>query len=587
MAKNKKKKKSHNRFNIIYIVIAIVIILITGISCFCIINNKKDMELSYNQFVGYMKNNEVKSVKYSQEKEYIVGELSNGKTFKVENPQTDDFKKEMLEYNVDVENITTISAETLVTLFSLTVMLIFFYFVIGRKFIRANGGIDGKGGLNIVTKIPKIKMDDVAGNEEAKENLMDVVDFLKNPIEYQKYGAKIPKGILLDGVPGVGKTLLGKAIAGEAGVNFIAVSGADFAYKWVGEGPDRVRELFKKARASSPCIIFIDEIDAIGKKRGDADSSNQERDNTLNQLLVEMDGFSATDNIVVIGATNRKDILDAAFRSGRFDRQIQVVPPDLDARIAILKVHSKNKPIASDVDYQLLGEMTIGMTGADLENMMNTASINAAKAKRVVGIQMEDIQKAFDTIIVGDERKNKKSISLQERKITAYHEAGHCLVAKLFGRKVSKVTINPTTRGAGGYTYIPPMENNYETKEDILNGLKILLAGRVSEEIIFGKDKITNGASNDLEVMTKHLSQMLKTYGMGETYGLLNANIVSRANKDKELIEEMKQVSNQIYNETKKLIEDNQDKLQELATRLLEKETISEKEIDSIVTINK
>lgn len=584
MKNNQKKKKNDGFFSkkTIYILIAVSIFLITGITCAFFICNKKDVEFTYNQFIERVAARDIESVKYSKENEYITGTLKDGRTFKVQNPEVDDFKLLLLANDVNVRDAMQINVEAMVTLISLVVMCIFFYVVVGRKLIKANGGIDGNNGFHIVTKVPKIKMADVAGNEEAKENLMDVVDFLKNPIEYQKYGAKIPKGILLDGVPGVGKTLLGKAIAGEAGVNFIAVSGADFAYKWVGEGPDRVRELFRRARAASPCIIFIDEIDAIGKKRGDADSSNQERDNTLNQLLVEMDGFRPTDNIVVIGATNRKDILDTAFRSGRFDRQIQVIPPDLDARIEILKVHSKNKPIASDVDYELLGQMTIGMTGADLENIMNTAGINAAKAKRVAGIQMEDITKAFDTIVVGDERKNKKSIRLEDRKITAYHEAGHCLLAKLTGQKVSKVTINPTTKGAGGFTLIPPNEQNYETKEDMLNGLKVMLAGRAAEEIIFGKDKVTNGASSDLETMTQKLSYMLKVYGMGETYGLLNANVISKSTKDKDLIEEMKSISNEVYEDTKNTLIENKDKLETIAKLLLEKETINEKDVNAI-----
>lgn len=436
------------------------------------------------------------------------------------------------------------------------------------------------------TQKSNITFDDVAGNDEAKRDMRELVDFLKTPDKFKSYGVTIPRGTILYGPPGTGKTLLAKALAGTANVNFISTSGSDFIEKYVGVGASRIRELFRKARENSPAIIFIDEIDAIAKARGL--NTHDERDQTLNQILAEMDGFKTTDNVIVIAATNRFEVLDKAIlRAGRFDRHIYVPLPDLETRYEILKVHARNKPLANNVDLIKVAKACLYMSGADLANLLNEAGIYAVRNNHPY-ITQNDIEKAMNKIIIGEEKQQKKA-NYAERLNVAYHEAGHALVAKLVGRNVPKVSIIPTTKGAEGYALITPneTEKNLETKNDLLNTIAIGLAGRAAEEIIFGEDNVTNGASQDLKNATQIALQMIKCYGMSPKIGLVNLDVITNAQNPSFIITEVQNLIKQTYNDTLKLLKLNIEALNDIANLLIKKETIGEKEIDRILKKNK
>ena len=358
----------------------------------------------------------------------------------------------------------------------------------------------------------------------------------KNPEIYNKFGARLPRGVLLYGAPGTGKTLLAKAMAGEAGVPFYAVSGSDFVQVYAGLGASRIRELFKKAKEAGKSVIFIDEIDSLGKKRksGDHPSGSEEGDRTLNALLTEMSGFKENEGIIVVAATNRIDILDEALlRPGRFDRQVEVSLPDVNGRYEILKLHSRNKPISKKVDLKKVALETIYFSGAKLENLMNESAIIAVKEKSKE-ITMDHINKAYYSVLVGEEKKDRSSIDIKDKEITAYHEAGHALMAKLIAKdnRVTKVSIIPSTKGMGGFSLNIPPDKMYQTKKDILSNIMIALGGRAAEEIIFGKEEITTGASSDLEKATNMTLSMIGVFGMDEIVGLLNYNVLSSRNLD-------------------------------------------------------
>ncbi|AWI07726.1 cell division protein FtsH [Clostridium drakei] len=429
----------------------------------------------------------------------------------------------------------------------------------------------------------KTRFSDVAGSEEAKENMQDIIEFLKNPKKFEDFGAKIPRGIILYGPPRTGKTLLAKALAGETGSEFIPTSGSYFIEKYVGVGASRVRKLFNKARKNSPAIIFIDEIDAIGGKRGSGKDTSEDA-KTLNQLLVEMDGFNDKENVIVVAATNRLDMLDdALLRAGRFDRHVMVALPDLNARYKILKVHSKNKPLSPSVDLFQIAKQTVYMSGADLANVINEASIYAIK-ESCNEITLNHIDKAMNKIIAGDEKKDRSNISNTEKKITAYHEAGHALVAKLLNKaSVPKVSIIPTTKGAAGYTIINPNEKMFQTKKEILNKVSELLGGRASEEIIFGKENITGGAANDLQRATKMVVTLIAKYGMSEKLGLVCLDDKEISLGNELILRETKQILDKIYNSTLNYIIDNKNKLQLIAEKLLENEFINEHDLDKLI----
>ena len=439
---------------------------------------------------------------------------------------------------------------------------------------------------------------DVAGLQEEKEDLEEIIDFLRQPAKYTKVGARIPKGVLLEGQPGTGKTLLAKAVAGEANVPFFSISGSDFVEMFVGVGASRVRDLFADAKKNAPCIVFIDEIDAVARRRGTGmGGGHDEREQTLNQLLVEMDGFGVNEGIIVMAATNRVDILDPAIlRPGRFDRKITVSAPDVRGREDILKVHAKNKPLGDDVDLTQIAQTTAGFTGADLENLLNEAAIVAAKEDRSF-IKQDDIKKSFIKVGIGAEKKSR-IISDKEKKITAYHEAGHAILFHLLPDvgPVYTVSITPTGVGAAGYTMpLPEKDEMFLTKGRMLQDIMVLLGGRIAEEIVF--DDITTGASNDIKRATKEARRMVTRYGMSENIGVLNydddddevfiGRDLAHARSHSEYItgeidKEVKSIVDDCYAKAKAMLLENKDVLENCAQLLLEKEKIGREEFEAL-----
>ena len=443
--------------------------------------------------------------------------------------------------------------------------------------------------------ISNITFADVAGIDEAKQELKEVVDFLKEPEKFRKIGAKIPKGVLLLGEPGTGKTLLAKAVAGEAKVPFFSMSGSEFVEMFVGVGASRVRDLFNKARKNAPCIVFIDEIDAVGRKRGTGQGGgNDEREQTLNQLLVEMDGFGTDETIIVLAATNRADVLDKALkRPGRFDRQVVVDMPDIKGREEILKVHAKNKKFAPDVDFKIIAKKTAGMAGADLANILNEGAILAARAGRTE-ITMADLEEASEKVQMGPEKRSKV-VSDTDKKIVAYHESGHAIVNFVVGGedKVHKITMIPRGQ-AGGYTLSLPAEQKLVySKKYFMDEIAIFFGGRAAEEIIFGKDNITSGASNDIQVATGMAQQMVTKLGMSEKFGpvlldgtregdMFQSKYYSEET-GKEIDDEIRSIINERYQKALSILNENRDKLEEVTRILLEKETIMGDEFEAIM----
>jgi cell division protease FtsH len=415
------------------------------------------------------------------------------------------------------------------------------------------------------------------------------VDFLKNPEKYARMGARMPRGVIFYGPPGTGKTLLAKAVAGEAGVPYFAFSGSDFVQVYVGVGAARIRDVFKKAREMGRCVIFFDEIDALGKKRdGMASGGNDERSQTLNALLTEMSGFNSNGGIVVIAATNRLDVLDEALlRPGRFDRQVEIGLPDINGRFEILKIHSRNKPLDRGIDMKKLAHQTVFFSGAQLENLMNEAAIFAAKRGSKL-IERADVDKAYYTVIAGAEKKDRSAISRLDREITAYHEAGHALVTKLVApeNRVTKVTIIPSTRGAGGFSVSLPPDRMYRSRKQMESSIKIALAGRIAEEIIFGRDNVTTGASNDIEKATQIVMALVKRFGMGESTGMLNYDILFQNSvaSQEHIVEECRAFMDKYYRETSDLLVENKYLLDRIARTLLEKESIDEECLDAILS---
>ena len=443
--------------------------------------------------------------------------------------------------------------------------------------------------------ISNVTFADVAGIDEAKQELKEVVDFLKEPEKFRKIGAKIPKGVLLLGEPGTGKTLLAKAVAGEAKVPFFSMSGSEFVEMFVGVGASRVRDLFNKARKNAPCIVFIDEIDAVGRKRGTGQGGgNDEREQTLNQLLVEMDGFGTDETIIVLAATNRADVLDKALkRPGRFDRQVVVDMPDVRGREEILKVHAKNKKFAPDVDFKIIAKKTAGMAGADLANILNEGAILAARAGRTE-ITMADLEEASEKVEMGPEKRSKV-VPEKEKRIVAYHESGHAIVNFVLGSetKVHKITMIPRGQ-AGGYTLSLPAEQKIVySKKYFMDEIAIFFGGRAAEEIIFGKDNITSGASNDIQVATSYAQQMVTKLGMSEKFGpilldgtregdMFQSKYYSEQT-GKEIDDEIRSIINERYQKALSILNENRSKLEEVTRILLEKETIMGPEFEAIM----
>ena len=510
----------------------------------------------------------------------------------------------LISFNID-PNVEKVQEENwfltsiLPMLVSVVVLIVFFTMMNGQ-----NGGSNakmmnfGKSRAKLSVGDGTITLKDVAGLQEEKEELEEIVEFLKDPAKFTKVGARIPKGVLLEGAPGTGKTLLAKAIAGEAGVPFFSISGSDFVEMFVGVGASRVRDLFEEAKHHAPCIVFIDEIDAVARRRGTGmGGGHDEREQTLNQLLVEMDGFGVNEGIIVLAATNRVDILDPAIlRPGRFDRKITVNRPDVAGREEILRVHAKNKPLAEDVDLKKVAQTTAGFTGADLENLLNEASIVAAKENRTYIIQ-KDIEKAFIKVGLGVEKKSRV-ISDKEKKITAFHEAGHAILFHVLPDvdPVHMISIIPTGLGAAGYTMpLPEKDEMFLTKSHMLQDIMVSLGGRIAEEIVF--NDITTGASNDIQKATKTARNMVTRYGMSEKLGVINyendedevfiGRDLAHAKSHSELISgkidtEVKDIVDDCYRKAKEIILEHMDVLNRCAELLLVKEKIGREEFEAL-----
>ncbi len=484
-------------------------------------------------------------------------------------------------------------------LIAIVLFFVFFMIMNGQSSGTNNKMMNfGKSRARMSTGDGKITLNDVAGLKEEKEELEEIVEFLKEPGKFTKVGARIPKGVLLEGAPGTGKTLLAKAIAGEAGVPFFSISGSDFVEMFVGVGASRVRDLFEEAKHHAPCIVFIDEIDAVARRRGTGmGGGHDEREQTLNQLLVEMDGFGVNEGIIVMAATNRVDILDPAIlRPGRFDRKVSVNRPDVAGREEILKVHAKNKPLGEDVDLKQISQTTAGFTGADLENLLNEASIIAAKENRAYVMQ-EDIKKAFIKVGLGVEKKSR-IISEKEKRITAFHEAGHAILFHVLPDvdPVHMISIIPTGIGAAGYTMpLPEKDEMFLTRNKILQEIMVSLGGRIAEELTF--DDITTGASNDIQKATKYARDMVTRYGMSPKLGMINyenddnevfiGRDLAHAKSYSELVageidNEVKEIVDDCYRKAKAIITDHMDVLNRCAELLLEKEKIGREEFEAL-----
>ena len=587
------KKNNNKKYLIIYVIVAFMFIYSFNYAK----NMLTTQEISYNKFMQLVENGEISEVRTEGDSLVITpkeGSSESGKmlyTGEVNDPSlVETLKNNGVEYYGNITEQQSMIMELLVY-YIVPILLMFFLF----KFLfRKMGGKFGAGPMNMgksnakmyVETDVKVTFDDVAGQDEAKESLTEIIDFLNNPEKYASIGAKLPKGALLVGPPGTGKTLIAKAVAGEAKVPFFSMSGSNFVEMFVGMGAAKVRDLFKEAEKNAPCIIFIDEIDSIGKSRDNQMQSNDEREQTLNQLLTEMDGFDATKGIVILGATNRPEILDKALlRPGRFDRRVIVDRPDLIGRKAILKVHSKDVKLADDVDLDSIAKGTPGAVGADLANMINEAAIRAVKHGRDEVIQ-EDLEEAVEVIIAGKEKKDR-ILSKQERKIVAFHEVGHALVAGLLEGTdpVHKITIVPRTMGALGYTMQLPEEEKYlVSKEEMLNQITVMLGGRAAEEVVF--NMVSTGASNDIERATQSARSMVTVYGMTERFDMMALESIQNRYLDGRAVrncseatstlvdEEILKIIRQCHNKAIELLTENRDLLDEISEYLLEKETI-------------
>lgn len=559
-------------------------------------------ELSYTGFIQQVQQKKVESVTITND-HGIKGKLKNGTEFNSYAPSDETLIKTLQDNGVEITAAPPEQPAWWMSLLGsaipIIILVVLFFFIMqqtqgggGRvmNFGKSRAKLMGEGNV-------KVSFKDVAGAEEAKQELEEVVEFLKDPGKFTTIGAKIPKGVLLAGPPGTGKTLLAKAVAGEAGVPFFTISGSDFVEMFVGVGASRVRDLFTQAKKNAPCIIFIDEIDAVGRQRGAGlGGGHDEREQTLNQLLVEMDGFGANEGIITIAATNRPDILDPALlRPGRFDRQVIVGRPDLRGREAILKVHARNKPLADDVDLKTIAKKTPGFTGADLNNLLNEAALLAARLNKEV-ITMAEVEEASEKVSMGPERRSH-IVSEKDRKLTAYHESGHAIVAHLLPHAdpVHKVTIIP--RGAaGGYTMmLPTEEQNYKTKSQLLADIRVALGGRIAEALIL--DEISTGASGDLQSVTNTARAMVTRWGMSDELGpivfgeqqeqvFLGKNLGHERNYSEEIAakidSEIHRIVEEAYKDVTKLLSENEKFLHDMANALLEEETIDAKAVDNL-----
>ena len=591
--------------SIFYVIIAIIVVL--GIN-YIRGNLVENTGVTYSQFQKYVAQNKVSGVEVRQNSQGVTGELTvhlkdgEYRTLDVSDvtKAEDLLDQKNISYKVTVEK-ESVFMTTVLPMLLICVIFMVFFTMGSRQATGGNARMMNFGKSRATLTMPdnsKVTFKDVAGLQEENEDLQEIVDFLKEPKKYLQVGARIPKGVLLVGPPGTGKTLLAKAVAGEAGVPFFSISGSDFVEMFVGVGASRVRDMFTEAKLHAPCIIFIDEIDAVARRRGaGVGGGHDEREQTLNQMLVEMDGFGYNEGIIVMAATNRVDILDPAIlRPGRFDRKIGVGRPDVRGREEILAVHIKNKPLGEDVDLKEIARTSAGFTGADLENLMNEAAIYAAKAKRAY-IMQEDIRRAFIKVGIGEEKKSR-IISEKEKKITAYHEAGHAILFHVLPDMgpVHTISVIPTGMGAAGYTMpLPGEDEMFNSKKKMLQNIIVDFGGRVAEELIFGD--VTTGASQDIKQATQMARAMVTQYGMSDKVGLIHygsdddevfigrdlAHTKGYADQTAALIDgEVKNIIDESYAKAKELLQEHMDVLHRCAQLLIEKEKIGREEFESL-----
>ena len=596
------QKSNWQTISMLAVAALLTFVLVTGMQG--LVSSRQNEELTYSEFVRRVENGEVEAVVQGTSTIQVIPkpgtkDFSSQLNYYVVPLSSDfDYAQRLLDNGVEIRVESRDNGVILAAILNYAIPFLFLVFLMNFTMRRmGGGGIMGVGKSNAKMYVQKetgITFKDVAGEDEAKESLTEIVDFLHNPGKYTKIGAKLPKGALLVGPPGTGKTLLAKAVAGEAHVPFYSLSGSDFVEMFVGVGASRVRDLFKNAAENAPCIIFIDEIDAIGRSRDSRLGGNDEREQTLNQLLSEMDGFDSTKGLLVLAATNRPEILDPALlRPGRFDRRVVVERPDLNGRINILKVHSKDVLLDDTVDFKEIALATSGAVGADLANMMNEAAINAVKHGRQA-VSQKDLFEAVEVVLVGKEKKDR-IMSREERRIVSYHEVGHALVSALqkHSEPVQKITIVPRTMGALGYVMNVPEEEKYlNTKKELEAMLVELMGGRAAEELVF--DTVTTGASNDIEKATSLARSMITQYGMSEKFGLMS--LESRENQylsgrtvlncsdgtAGEIDQEVMKILKDSYEEAKRLLSENREAMDKIAEFLIEKETITGKEFMKI-----
>ncbi len=604
--KKRNKGKYPKKQMLLFYAIALIVLVVLNMKVFPSWFNRQPKEVKYNQFIYMLENGQIESVEIDENKIIFTPKDKSDDNIYFTGMMPDlELTNRLLKAGVDIKVITPKEISPIVSLLLGWVVPIAIFVVVGRLLSKQlSDSMGGAGALKFGKSNAKfyvkaqtgVTFDDVAGQDEAKEALQEIVDFLHDPKKYNEIGAKLPKGVLLVGPPGTGKTLLARAVAGEAGVPFFSISGSEFVEMFVGLGAARVRDLFKEAQAKAPCIVFIDEIDTIGKRRdGSGIGGNDEREQTLNQLLAEMDGFDSSKGVIILAATNRPDILDKALlRPGRFDRRVHVELPDLQGREAILKVHAKKVKIDSNVDLNTIARSTSGASGADLANIINEAAILAVKDGRKKVLQ-KDLEEAVEIIIAGQQRKNKV-IAMKDKLIIAYHEIGHAIVAakQENSQPVHKITIVPRTSGALGYTMqIDEGEQLLISKEQAFAKIVTYTGGRAAEELIF--NTITSGASNDIEMATKLARAMVTRLGMSEKFDMMALETVNNRylGGDTSLMcsettaakvdEEVLKIIKAAHSKAIEILKENMTKLHELAKYLLEKETITGEEFMDIL----
>lgn len=595
---NNNGNKGRNNRSIMVILVISILLTFLFWRVFDRVSSGREEEVTYGQFIEMLDKGEVGSVKIYGSKivfennadDKVISKTKYTATRISDDSLAEKLRQAKTKYGTEYEGVDESGSAMVGTIISYIVMIVAFYLLLSM-IMKRSGGVGRANAKIYVEKKTGVTFADVAGEEEAKESLTEMVDFLHNPKKYLDIGAKLPKGALLVGPPGTGKTLLAKAVAGEANVPFFSMSGSSFVEMYVGVGASRVRDLFKQATQMAPCIIFIDEIDAIGRSRDSRHGGDSEREQTLNQLLAEMDGFDTSKGLLILAATNRPEVLDKALlRPGRFDRRIIVDKPDLKGRLETLKVHSKDVKMDESVDLDALALATAGLVGSDLANMINEAAINAVKNGRQL-VNQSDLFEAFELVAVGGKEKKDRVMSDKERKIVSYHEVGHALVSALQKNTepVQKITIVPRTMGALGYTLQTPEEEKYlETKDELLAKITTYMAGRAAEVLVF--NSVTSGAANDIENATKIARAMVTMYGMSDKFGMMclatvqnqylegGAGLICGENTASQIDDEVLSIINSSYAEAMKLLDENREILDSISDYLYEKETITGKE---------